>query len=107
MGTKIVNKNTVNKLTFLGDFKHRISVRATEPKSPKKLICAKNGVSAVSRAPKSVQNHTCTLFTQKVLFCTLFGALSGNSGNPTFAQFNFLGDFGSVARTEIYENLPG
>ena len=43
----------------------------------------------------------CTLFAQKVRFCSLLGALSGIGGNSTFRADKLFGDFGSVARTEI------
>ena len=43
-------------------------------------------------------------FGQKeVRLCTLLGALSGIGGNPTFCADYLVGDFGSVARTEIHK----
>ena len=44
------------------------------------------------RVPKSVENRTfCALFTQKVRFSTLFGTLSGISGNhPKFCRISNL-----------------
>ena len=79
-----------------------------EPQSqnPQIIHLRKSGVPPIpERAPESVQNRTfCTLFVQKVQFCTLSGALSGIGGNPTFCAGELLGDFGSVARTEVHNS---